>query len=130
MGRDNNNGHFEKEIFVPSAQVCRIICSSDNSVWVASVSGQVLHYTASSFTTYHIPVSNILTDIAEEANGRILATSEGSGLWEFDREQARFKPCAGRESHQYKIAMEKDGNLLWITGSKGIKVLNIYERKF
>ena len=127
VGRDNNNGHFEKEIFVPSAQVCRIICSSDNSVWVASVSGKVFHYAASSFTTYHIPVSNILTDIAEDANGRILATSEGSGLWEFDREQARFKPCAGRESHQYKIAMEKDGNLLWITGSKGIKVLNIYD---
>ena len=127
VGRDKDNGYFEKEIFVPSAQVCRIICSSDNSVWVASVSGQVFHYTASSFTTYHVPVSNILTDIAEDSNCRILATSEGSGLWEFDREQARFKPCAGKELHLQKIAMEKDGSLLWITGSKGIKVLNIYD---
>ena len=127
VGRDKENGNFEKEIFVPSAQVCRIICSSDNSIWVASVSGQVFHYTASSFTTYNVPVSNILTDIAEDANERILATSEGSGLWEFDRDQARFKPCAGKNLHLQKIAMEKDGSLLWITGTKGIQVLNIYD---
>ena len=127
VGYDKRDGIFEKEIFVPSAQVCRIICSSDNTVWVASVSGQVFHYTASSFTTYHVPVPNILTDIAEDCNGRILATSEGSGLWEFDREQARFKPCAGKERHLYKIAMEKTGNLLWITGTKGIQVFNVYD---
>ena len=127
VGRDKVDSSFEKDIFIPSSQVCRIICASDESVWVASISGQVFRYASSSFTTYHVPVSNILTDIAEDANGRILATSEGSGLWEFDREEARFEPCSGKELHLQKIAMEKGGSLIWITGTKGIQVSNIYD---
>ena len=127
VGRDMPGGTFEKEMFIPSSQVCRIICASDGSVWVASISGQVFRYASSSFTTYNVPISNILTDIAEDAKGRILATSEGSGLWEFDREHACFRSCATKERHFHKIAQEKDSGLLWITGTRGISVINIYD---
>ena len=127
VGRDKPDGSFEREIFIPSSQVCRVICASDGSVWVASISGQVFRYASSSFTTYNVPISNILTDIAEDAKGRILATSEGSGLWEFDRENACFKSCTAKERHLQKIAQDKDNGLLWITGTKGLSVINIYE---
>ena len=127
VGKDRPDGRFEKEIFIPSAQVCRIICASDESVWVACISGQVYRYASDSFTTYHVPISNILTDIAEDRNGRILATSEGSGLWEYNRDKAAFKSCHGRELHLQKIAMDEDGELLWITGTRGISVINIYD---
>ena len=127
VGRDKPDGSFEREIFIPSAQVCRIICASDESVWVASISGQIFRYASASFTTYSVPVSNILTDIAEDGRGRILATTEGSGLWEFDREKAMFKSCSGRELHLQKMAMDADSELLWITGTRGISVINIYD---
>lgn len=127
VGVDKPSGEFEREIFIPSAQVCRIITASDESVWVASISGQIFRYASSSFTTYNVPVSNILTDIAEDSRGRILATSEGSGLWEFDRDEARFKPLTGKELHLQKIAQVKGGNLLWITGNKGLQVMNIHD---
>ena len=126
VGRDRTDGSFEREIFVPSAQVCRIICASDETVWVACISGKIFCYSAASFTTYNVPVSNILTDITEDGRGRILATSEGSGLWEFDRAEACFKPLAGRELHLQKMAMEQGGDMLWITGTKGIQVMNIH----
>lgn len=126
VGRDMPDGSFEKDIFVPTAQVCRIICASDNSVWVACISGRIFCYSESSFTTYNIPVSNIMTDIAEDGRGRILATTEGSGLWEFCREEALFKPLAGSELHLQKIAMQQDADLLWVTGTKGIQVMNIH----
>ena len=127
VGKDKANGVFEKEIFVPPAQVCRILSASDGSIWVASISGQIFRYVSDSFTTYNVPISNILTDIAEDRNGRILAISEGSGLWEYDRDKASFKSCHGKELHLQKIAMDKDGELLWITGTRGLSVYNIYD---
>ena len=127
VGRDKEHGVFEREIFIPSAQVCRIICASDESMWVASISGQVFRFASSSFTTYNVPVSNILTDIIEDSRGRILVTTEGNGLWEFDREKAAFKSCPGRELHLQKMAVDAGRELLWITGTRGISAINIYD---
>lgn len=126
VGRDKADGSFEREIFIPSSQVCRIIRASDETVWVACISGNIFRYTDSSFTTYNVPVSNILTDIAEDGKGRILATSEGSGLWAFDHSDARFKPLSCRELHLQKIALGQNRDMLWITGSKGIQVMNVH----
>ena len=121
-GRDTEGGRFEREIFIPTSQVCRILCAADGSVWVASIGGQVFHYTSASFSTLNAPISNILTDIAEDGNGRIFATSEGGGLSEYDPSQDRFLPRAGAETQLLKIA--RDGRLLWITGAHGIHLLN------
>ena len=121
-GRDTKGDRFEREIFIPTSQVCRILCADDGSVWVASIGGQVFHYTSASFSTLNVPISNILTDIAEDGNGRIFATSEGGGLSEYDPFQDRFLPRAGAETQLLKIA--RDGHLLWITGAHGIHLLN------
>ena len=129
VGRDKPNGEFEREIFIPSAQVCRIICASDGSVWVASISGQIFRYSSESFITYKVPVSNILTDIAEDKRGRILVTTEGNGLWMFDHASDGFKSCSGRELHLLKMAMDADSELLWITGTRGISAININDDK-
>lgn len=124
VGTVGPEGSFRREIFIPSAQICRIILANDGSVWTASISGQIFHYSALSFNTYDIPVSNILSDIAEDGKGRIYACSEGGGLWVYDSSQDKFQPCPGSESRLLKIAVEKGSPLLWITGAHGIQVLN------
>ena len=129
VGRDRPDGSFEREIFIPSAQICRIILGSDGAVWTASIAGQVFHYAASSFNSYRIPVSNILTDITEDAQGRIFATSEGGGLWEYIPAQDCFKPCPIADPSLLKMASAADGRLLWITGSNGIQILNADDRR-
>ena len=124
VGRETPNGRFEKYVFIPTAQVCRILLASDGSVWVASIAGQVFHYTGGTFSTFRVPVSNILTDLAEDCGGRILATSEGGGLWEFRSGEEGFFPCPGAESRLFKVARAPKGNLLWITGAQGFHILN------
>ena len=124
VGRDGPHGAFSREIFIPCAQVCRIICTADASVWVASISGQILRYRANDFSTYKIPTSNILTDISEDREGRIFAISEGGGLWEYNPGEDSFQSRAVAETRLLKIAREPDGNLLWITGAHGIHVFN------
>lgn len=124
VGRDFPDGSFEKEIFVPCEQVSRIICSTVGDVWVASISGQVFRYRSSSLSTYRIPISNILTDIAEDGKGHIYATSEGGGLWKYNPYTDSFQPMGLAEARLLRIADESRGNLLWITGAHGMHILN------
>ena len=124
VGRDSADGNFEREIFIPCKQVCRIICTADGAVWVASISGQVYRYTANELATFKIPTSNILTDIAEDADGHVFATSEGGGLWKYSRELNSFQHVVTEGTRLLKISRRSDGNLLWITGAHGIHILN------
>ena len=124
VGKDSPEGRFEKEIFIPTSQVCRILTASDGSIWVASISGDVLRYAESAFSTFKIPVSNILTDIAEDGEGRILSTTEGGGLWEFNKDDNSFVQLKEAEPRIFKIAREPGSKLLWITGAHGIHILN------
>ncbi|MBP5636917.1 MAG: helix-turn-helix domain-containing protein [Bacteroidales bacterium] len=124
VGRDSADGSFEREIFIPCKQVCRIICTADGAVWVASISGQVYRYTANELATFKIPTSNILTDIAEDADGHVFATSEGGGLWKYSRELNSFQHVVTEGTRLLKISRRSDGNLLWITGAHGIHILN------
>jgi signal transduction histidine kinase len=122
VGRDSADGKFEVEISMPTKQVCRIICASDGAVWVASINGSIIRYKSSDYSTHRIPISNILTDIIEDGKGRILATSEGTGLWEYKRETDSFQSLGLTDTRLLKIS--RDGDLLWITGSHGIQILN------
>lgn len=125
VGRDSADGRFEREVFVPSSQVCRIILASDGSIWVATISGNVFRYNSMSFTTYSIPVINILTDIIECADGRIMAASEGGGLWEFDADENQFVSIPSPDLHLLKMSKDKDEKHLWITSADGIQVMDI-----
>ena len=124
VGRDRSDGSFEREIFIPCEQVSRIICTSAGDVWVASIGGQVFQYKKLSLSTYKIPTSNILTDIAEDGNGHIFASSEGGGLWEYNPSLDSFQAVGSAETRLLKITRESDDNLLWITGAHGIHIIN------
>lgn len=124
VGKDSPDGRFNKEIFIPTSQVCRILPASDGSVWVASISGDVLRYAESAFSTFKIPVSNILTDIAEDGSGRILAATEGGGLWEFSKDGNGFVQRKDAEPRIFKITKGPESDLLWITGAHGIHIFN------
>ena len=124
VGKESPDGRFEKDIFIPTLQVSRILLASNGAVWVASISGDVLRYAESAFSTFKVPVSNILTDIAEDASGRILAATEGSGLWEFSKEENSFVQLKEAEPRIFKITREPGGKLLWITGAHGIHIIN------
>ena len=127
MGQDHADGTFARELFIPCTQVCRIICVQDGSIWVATTGGQVFHCKESGINTYKIPKFNFLTDIAEDSTGHIFATSEGGGLWEFDPERDCFMALSDIETRLLKISSW--GDLLWITGAKGIHILNPGDRK-
>lgn len=122
VGRDSADGKFEVEMSMPTKQVCRIICASDGAVWVASINGSIIRYKSSDYSTYRIPISNILTDIIEDGKGRIFATSEGTGLWEYKRETDAFQSVGLTDTRLLKIS--RDGDLLLVTGSHGIQILN------
>lgn len=122
VGRDSADGKFEVEMSMPTKQVCRIICASDGAVWVASINGSIIRYKSSDYSTYRIPISNILTDIIEDGKGRIFATSEGTGLWEYKRETDAFQSLGLTDTRLLKIS--RDGDLLFVTGSHGIQILN------
>ncbi len=122
VGRDSADGKFEVEMSMPTKQVCRIICASDGAVWVASINGSIIRYKSSDYSTYRIPISNILTDIIEDGKGRIFATSEGTGLWEYKRETDSFQSLGLTDTRLLKIS--RDGDLLLVTGSHGIQILN------
>ena len=122
VGRDSADGKFEVEMSMPTKQVCRIICASDGAVWVASINGSIIRYKSSDYSTYRIPISNILTDIIEDGKGRIFATSEGTGLWEYKRETDSFQSLGLTDTRLLKIS--RDGDLLFVTGSHGIQILN------
>lgn len=122
VGRDSADGKFEVEMSMPTKQVCRIICASDGAVWVASINGSIIRYKSSDYSTYRIPISNILTDIIEDGKGRIFATSEGTGLWEYKRETDAFQSLGLTDTRLLKIS--RDGDLLLVTGSHGIQILN------
>ncbi|MBO4670496.1 MAG: helix-turn-helix domain-containing protein [Bacteroidales bacterium] len=124
VGRDKPDGSFIREIFVPCEQVSRIICTSDGNIWIASISGQVFRYKEYSLSTYKIPTSNILTDISEDGHGRVFATSEGGGLWEFNPVRDSFQPAGAAETRLLKIARPRGSDLLWITGAHGMHILN------
>ncbi len=124
IGRDRDGGRFDQEASIPCAQVCRIVCTQGGDVWVASIAGQVFRYTQSRFTTYKIPISNILTDIAVDGKGRVFATSEGGGLWRYEPGTDKFESVSVAEPRLLKIARQADGDLLWITGAHGIHILN------
>jgi len=124
VGRDYPGGRFEREVFIPCQQVCRILCAYGGDVWVASISGQIFSYKAHAFSTYRLPVSNILTDICEGEDGRIFAISEGSGLWEFNPAQDAFQAVGAAEARLLRITRESDSPLLWVTGAHGIHILN------
>ena len=124
VGRDLPRGSFEREMFIPCEQVSRIICTTTGDVWVASIGGQLFRYRNQSLTTYKIPTSNILTDVAEDGRGHIYATSEGGGLWRYNPYSDRFQPENTPESRLLKIAREPGRNLLWITGAHGMHILN------
>lgn len=123
-GRDKPDGRFEREIFMPCEQVCRIICTADGDVWVASIGGQIFRNKALTFSTYTIPISNILTDIAEDEDGHVFASSEGGGLWEYDPSMDSFQAVDLAETRLLKIALEEGGNILWITGAHGMQILD------
>ena len=123
-GRELPGGHFERELYIPTKQISRIICTADGSVWVASINGQVYRHSPSDVTTYKIPTANILTDIYEDRQGRVFAISEGGGLWEYHAADDRFSPLSGTESRLLKMAGEKASSLLWITGAHGLQILN------
>lgn len=122
VGRDSADGKFEVEMSMPTKQVCRIICASDGAVWVASINGSIIRYKSSDYSTYRIPISNILTDIIEDGKRRIFATSEGTGLWEYKRETDAFQSVGLTDTRLLKIS--RDGDLLLVTGSHGIQILN------
>ena len=124
VGLDLPRGSFEREIFIPCEQVSRIICTSAGDVWVASIGGQLFRYRNQALSTYRIPTSNILTDVAEDAHGHIYATSEGGGLWRYNPYSDCFQPENTPESRLLKIARESGGNLLWITGAHGMHIFN------
>ena len=124
VGKDDADGSFRREIFIPTKQVCNIICSPEGNVWVASISGEIYCYTSQSFVTYRIPISNILTDILIDEKGGLFVASEGGGLWKYNKEKDGFEPLDDAELRLLKIAREKGGNLLWITGAHGIHLLN------
>ena len=125
IGRDSAHGTFEREVFIPSSQVCRILSSSDGSIWVASISGQIFRYNSMSFTTFWVPTTNILTDIIESADGQILAASEGSGLWRFDVSDNCFVSTTSTDLHLLKMSKEQEGGHLWVTGADGIQVIDV-----
>lgn len=122
VGRDGSGGKFDVEISMPTKQVCRIICASDGAIWVATISGLIIRYKSNDYSTYRIPISNILTDLAEDGKGRIFATSEGGGLWEFKAGMNSFQSVGLTDTRLLKIF--RDGELLWITGAHGIQILN------
>ena len=122
-GRDKPDGSFEREIFMPCEQVCRILCTADGDVWVASIGGQIFRNQELTFSTYSIPISNILTDIAEDEDGHVFAASEGGGLWKYDPSVDSFRAVDLKETRLLKIAREGGGNLLWITGAHGMQIL-------
>lgn len=124
VGRDKPDGSFAREIFVPCEQVSRIICTSDGNIWVASIGGKVFRYEDYSLSTYNIPISNILTDIAEDADGHIYATSEGGGLWKYNQAKDSFVSVGCAETRLLKISRMRESNLLWITGAHGIHILS------
>ncbi|MBR6054942.1 MAG: helix-turn-helix domain-containing protein [Bacteroidales bacterium] len=123
-GWEMSDGSFKRDLFVPTEQVCRIIQGADGSVWTASISGRVLRYYSGAFTTYKIPISNTLTDLEEDREGRLFVSAESGGLWLFDATDDRFHPYPAGTQHLLKIAREPDGNLLWITGADGIEIIN------
>lgn len=123
-GWERPDGTFKRDLFVPTEQVCRIIQGADGSVWTASISGRVLRYYSGAFTTYKIPISNTLTDLEEDREGRLFVSAESGGLWLFDAADDRFHPYPAGTQHLLKIAREPDGNLLWITGADGIEIIN------
>lgn len=123
-GRERPDGHFTREIFMPASQVCSIVSAADGSVWVASIGGSIYRYAGNVLSTYTIPIANILTDLAEDGEGRIFVTSEGNGLWMFNPGQNVFQPVEGAEMRLLKMTGATDGRLLWITGAHGIHVLN------
>ena len=124
VGRDSDDGKFEREVFVPTSQVCSIILATDGSIWVATISGQVFRYNSMSFTTYWVPSTNILTDIIESNDGQILAASEGSGLWRFDETENCFVSTSSLDLHLLKMSKVQGEELLWVTGADGIQVLD------
>lgn len=123
-GKERPDGRFVREISMPSAQVSGIICTKDGSVWVASIGGMLYRYSGNILSTYTIPIANILTDITEDSSGRVFVSSEGNGLWEYNRDTDSFQPRSGPEPRLLKIARESNGSLLWITGAHGIHILN------
>jgi signal transduction histidine kinase/AraC-like DNA-binding protein/streptogramin lyase/ActR/RegA family two-component response regulator len=124
VGRESPSGEFSREMSIPCEQVARIICTARGEVWVASIGGKVFCYKERSLSTYRIPISNILTDIAEYDDGRIFATSEGGGLWEYLPTRDAFLPGDMDGKRLLKIAREDGGKLLWITGAHGIHIMN------
>lgn len=124
VGRDYPDGRFDREVFIPCAQVCRVICTSSGEVWVASISGQLFRYRDPVFSTYSISMSNILTDIVEDGDGHIFVASEGGGLWEFNPSLDCFEDLGIAEARLLKVSREQDGKLLWVTGAHGIHVIN------
>ncbi len=124
VGRDKPGGKFEREIFMPTKQVCRILCTGSGDVWVACIDGKVFRYQSTGFSTYKISISNILTDISEDGDGRIIATSEGSGIWEYDAATDRFHRKEAAEKRLFRMARRQGDPLLWITGAHGIHILN------
>ena len=123
-GWEHPDGTITRDLFVPSDQVCRILQGADGSVWTASISGSILRYYSGAFTTYKVPISNTLTDLEQDRDGRIFATAESGGLWLFDASDDRFHPYPAGTQHLLKIAKGPDGNLLWITGADGIEIIN------
>ena len=124
VGRDKAGGRFERELFNPCSQVSRIICTADGDVWVASISGQILRYRGVMPTTYSIPISNILTDLIEDGNGQVFASSEGGGLWRFNQATDSFQAVGYPETRILKMTKDDSGNLLWMTGAHGMHILN------
>ena len=124
VGKEGPGGTFGKDLFIPTSQVCRILLSRDGSMWVACISGMIFRYAGSAFSSYQIHVPNILTDIAEDALGRIFATTEGGGLWEYRESSNDFVACREAESRLFKMAADPAGKLLWITGAHGIHIIN------
>ncbi len=123
-GWEHPDGTFTRDLFVPTEQVCRILQGPDGSVWTASISGRILRYNSGAFTSYRIPISNTLTDIEQDGDGRIFAAAESGGLWLFDPSEDRFNPFPAGTQHLLKIAREPDGKLLWITSADGIEIIN------
>ena len=124
VGHDKPGGRFKREMFIPTKQVCQIVCAPDGVVWLATIAGQVFSYKAPNFSTYRIPIYNILTDLAIDGRGRLFASSEGGGLWEYDKASDSFLPRRSTESRLLRIAKGNDGRLLWVTGAQGIHPLN------
>lgn len=113
VGQDYPDGRFIKEMEIPSSQVCRILKEGDGTVWVATISGVVWRFSNGSFSTYNVKTANFLTDLFIERNGDVVISSEGDGIFVFNKANDCFVSC--RTEAKRFLRLSEEAGLLWAT---------------